>query len=55
MQMTGQSIQELKKSSLETNQVIQEIKNAAMTNTQAIAKSESQVDQLANHMVERER
>jgi hypothetical protein len=42
MQMTGQSIQELKKSSLATNQVIQETINAAMINDQAIAKLEGQ-------------
>lgn len=53
--MAAQSIQEIMKSSLATNKVIQEIRSATMTNTQAIAKLESQISQLANHMGERER
>jgi hypothetical protein len=38
-----------------TGQSINEVKNATMVNTQAIAKMETQIGQIANHLGEREK
>jgi hypothetical protein len=48
MKMTGQSINDVKNSTME-------VKNATMVNTQAIAKLEMQMGQLANHLGERDK
>jgi hypothetical protein len=48
MKMTGQSISDIKNSTME-------VKNATMVNTQAIAKLEMQMWQLANHLDERDK
>jgi hypothetical protein len=46
MKMTGQSINDLKNSTME-------VKNATMVNIQGISKSEMQMGQLANHLGEK--
>jgi hypothetical protein len=38
-----------------TGQSINDVKNATMVNTQAFAKMETQIGQIANHLVEREK
>jgi hypothetical protein len=38
-----------------TSQSINDVKNATMVNTQAIAKMETQIGQIANHLGEREK
>jgi hypothetical protein len=48
MKMTGQSINDLKNSTME-------VKNATMVNIQGISKSEMQMGQLANHLGERDK
>jgi hypothetical protein len=55
IQLNGQLMQELQKSTMINSQAIQEVKNATMVNTQAIAKIESQIRQIANHLGEREK
>ena len=54
IQLSGQLMQELQKSTLINSQAIQEVKNATMVNTQAITKIESQIRQIASHLGERE-
>ena len=55
IQLNGQLMQELQKSTMISSQAIQEVKNTTMVNTQAIAKMESQIGQITNHLSEREK
>ena len=55
IQLSGQLMQELQKSTLINSQATQEVKNATMINTQAITKIESQIGQIASHLGEREK
>ena len=55
IEVNGQMMQELKNSTMINSKAIQEVKNAPMVNTQTIAKMESQIGQIENHLGEREK
>jgi hypothetical protein len=50
MELTSQTINEVKNATFVNTQSIGEVKNATMVNTQAIAKMEVQIGQIANHL-----